>query len=503
MSPFLALLLLFCLLSCNNSQEPTALQTEPLTQDTVPATNNTDETTTNPLPPNRPEGACTEWLIYVDGPDEEIAIETSCKPHNGVFHFWPDLAANSEKDLLNMLTNLVSGDYIYFINNHKEIKTNLNKIIGYYPSGRKMVEIDLKDGMKSGRFIVSDEHGKILVYRNYKDGGIQSKKEPYNHDWEFDTETVQLTMNNQTVTEEDGQTVCALTIFEYDQIDNFYQKDIWDNAPLTINGEPFTGILRGYNTQLYYSIEDGISGFKCFEIEFQDGLLDGTFNIWENMMGHMLEEVFEKGNWKETIYKINPDEMDGMAKPVIYLYPPKTQTVNVKLDLQGKIVHPYPRYDHKNGWTVLAQPNGMLTEVGSGKEFYCLYWEGLSQHRFDLSTGFVVKGSETIEFLEEKLALLGLNRREANEMIIYWLPRMENNPYNLIHFSTKEYERIAKLNITPTPDQIIRIMMVFQPLQTPIRIPAQQLHAPTSSRKGFTVVEWGGQEIKQHHSSIQ
>ena len=32
---------------------------------------------------------------------------------------------------------------------------------------------------------------------------------------------------------------------------------------------------------------------------------------------------------------------------------------------------------------------------------------------------------------EEALADLGLTRREANEFMVYWLPMMEPNPYNL------------------------------------------------------------------------
>ena len=71
---------------------------------------------------------------------------------------------------------------------------------------------------------------------------------------------------------------------------------------------------------------------------------------------------------------------------------------------------------------------------------------------------------------------------------------MENNKYNLVHFSTVEYEQEAQLNITPKPDNLIRIMMVFKPLNSKINIKPQALiKAPV--RSGFTVVEWGGQKL--------
>jgi hypothetical protein len=109
--------------------------------------------------------------------------------------------------------------------------------------------------------------------------------------------------------------------------------------------------------------------------------------------------------------------------------------------------------------------------------------------------GFVVAGKETAGFLEEKLAFFGLNRREANEFILHWLPRMEDNASNLIHFSGKAYEEEAKLTITPTPESIIRVMMLTQPLKTKIELPLQDLSRLKKIRRGFTGVEWGGAEV--------
>ena len=180
------------------------------------------------------------------------------------------------------------------------------------------------------------------------------------------------------------------------------------------------------------------------------------------------------------------------AKPVIYLYPTSQQTVSVKLEYKGKLTCTYPQY--KDEWKVIAQPNGTLTNIADNREYSYLYWEGVSNSKWDMSKGFVVKGNETEKFLQEKLEYLGLTPKEYNEFIVYWLPVMKDNKYNLITFAGEDYENIAKLKITPKPDSILRIMMVFKPLNSAIKIEEQKLSP--FIRKGFSVVEWGGTELK-------
>ncbi|WP_150844691.1 MULTISPECIES: hypothetical protein [unclassified Clostridium] len=186
-------------------------------------------------------------------------------------------------------------------------------------------------------------------------------------------------------------------------------------------------------------------------------------------------------------------ENDKMTKkPVIYLYPTSEQSVSVKLDYNGELTCTYPEY--KDGWNVIAEPDGTLTNIEDKREYSYLYWEGISKNQWDMSKGFVVKGEDTEEFLQEKLEYMGLTPREYNEFIVYWLPIMQENKYNLITFAGEEYENLAKLNITPKPDSILRVMMLFKSLDKPIEIEEQEIKS--FERKGFTVIEWGGTEVK-------
>jgi len=178
------------------------------------------------------------------------------------------------------------------------------------------------------------------------------------------------------------------------------------------------------------------------------------------------------------------------AKPVIYLYPQAETEVTVTLDWGGELTCTYPAYD--GGWTVTAQPDGTLTDA-AGKSYNYLYWEGVSDAEYDLSEGFCVPGEDTAAFLEDALAQLGLTRREANEFIVYWLPQMEANPYNLISFQSAAYTDRAVLSIDPEPDSLLRVFMAWKPLDAPVDLPEQTLTA--FDRSGFTVVEWGGTEV--------
>ena len=150
----------------------------------------------------------------------------------------------------------------------------------------------------------------------------------------------------------------------------------------------------------------------------------------------------------------------------------------------------YPQYN--NGWTVTAAPGGTLTDE-KGQTYNYLYWEGETYARYDLTKGFCVKGEDTVKFLEDALDKLGLTRREANEFIVYWLPLMQDNPYNIISFQTDIYTNAAKLEIDPAPDTLIRVFMAWQSAESYIELPEQKLKSP--ERNGFTVVEWGGTEI--------
>lgn len=181
-------------------------------------------------------------------------------------------------------------------------------------------------------------------------------------------------------------------------------------------------------------------------------------------------------------------------KPIIYIYPEREINLSVKLLKDDKIIHSYPKYE--NVWNVIAKPDGTLIDLTTNRELYSLYYECENHNTYDITDeGFVVKGEDIVSFLEEKLEILGLNAREAEEFIIYWSPKLEENKYNYIRFATKEeIEDDMPIEYSIKPDCQIRVLMTYKPLESEIEVKEQELTTP--QRTGFTVVEWGGSLIK-------
>lgn len=179
-------------------------------------------------------------------------------------------------------------------------------------------------------------------------------------------------------------------------------------------------------------------------------------------------------------------------KPMIYLYPEHEQRVTVSLDYKGQLTHVYPQFSEETTWQITAKPDGTI--LCNSREYYALFWEGVKDKTYKMDEGFCIKGSDTEKFLEEKLETLGLSHKEINEFIVYWLPQMEDNPYNIITFQDRAYTDDAKLTIVPKEDTLIRVFMTWYPSAKPIDIKEQTLSS--MKRHGFTVVEWGGARIK-------
>ncbi len=229
--------------------------------------------------------------------------------------------------------------------------------------------------------------------------------------------------------------------------------------------------------------------------------LNGTLSD-EWCVGDQVVCTYENAYYDSENHRIEVDfrtvdtsdfELEEMVeyKPVIYLYPEKETAVTVTLALDGELTCTYPAY--ADGWRVTAAPDGTLTDA-AGQTYNYLYWEGNTNARYDLSKGFCVAGADTAAFLEDALAALGLTRREANEFIVYWLPQMEQNPYNIIAFQTDVYTDAAQLAASPAPDTLIRVFMAYTPSAIPIEISPQPLTAP--ARHGFTGVERGGTRVE-------
>ena len=201
---------------------------------------------------------------------------------------------------------------------------------------------------------------------------------------------------------------------------------------------------------------------------------------------------------KLKVLKINSNNNSGniiLKKPVIYLYPEKETAIDFKFDFVGKVLTTFPKYD--NNWSVIAYPDGKIFDNKTKRFYNSLFWDGdftFAKSHYDYKDGFVVSKNNLTKFLIEKLEFMGLSNSETNEFVQFWLPIMEKNQTNLIHFWQNEnYDVFSKNTITPKPETSLRIFMEFSAVDDNFKIQEQQLFK--TKRKGFTLVEWGGSDV--------
>ena len=199
--------------------------------------------------------------------------------------------------------------------------------------------------------------------------------------------------------------------------------------------------------------------------------------------------------WRDTfgrLIKFQSAKFAPLAecgKPVIYLYPQEKTTVSVKLQPQGGFSYTEPKYN--NGWLVEADTQSNLKNLSDGKIYPYLFWEGSGGIYRQPEKGFVVKQSQVHSFLVEKLAKLGLVDKEIKDFMEFWEPRMTGSPYYFVTFlGTKAMDQLAPMQVSPQPDTVIRVLMDYSPLESPIKVEGYEIKTPV--RNGFTVVEWGG-----------
>lgn len=183
-------------------------------------------------------------------------------------------------------------------------------------------------------------------------------------------------------------------------------------------------------------------------------------------------------------------------KPVLYLYPEQERTVTVTLDLTGTLDTVYPAPERvtsvdgrtRASWTVGAARDGTLTDT-SGRTYPSIFWDA-TMALPEPDAGFVVSRDDAVAFLEDKLAQLGLNEREAADFITYWAPRMRAHDYTFVSFDASAYTRRAAYSFADaageavTPDTFIRVFMSIREADAST-VAEPQILTPPPPRSGL------------------
>jgi|SRR3989339_181945 len=171
-------------------------------------------------------------------------------------------------------------------------------------------------------------------------------------------------------------------------------------------------------------------------------------------------------------------------KPAIYLYPTEDSFINVKLDVNGKIIQDIPKYE--NGWNVFVTKDGVIED-----KYDYLFYEAKLKSKQLPNEGWIVEYSNLENWFDVNLIKLGLNQKEASQFKEYWLVELPKSDYYEIKLFDQSFlKRNMNLIISPQPDTLIRLNFHFKPLKEQIEIAEPQIVIP--ERNGFVVVEWGG-----------
>ena len=260
------------------------------------------------------------------------------------------------------------------------------------------------------------------------------------------------------------------------------------------NGKKFTQSVNvGMNNKSFYRTPD-ITGKITLDAK------KGKYKLYFHVSGYeeVITDSIKVSNQEivETSVRFYYEYRDvQVKKPVIYVYPEKKMDAKIQLDVNGKLGFTWPVY-HES-WNFTASPDGTI--LMDGKEYNYLFWESeMPEYVLDRKdrTGFLVSSDTLLSFLENSLEQMGFNSKESADFITFWYPLMMKNEKNHIQFLFNEScDVYAKLNITPQPDQIYRVGMIWKNATTDF-IPEPQM-IPVINRQGFTVIEWGGMELDE------
>lgn len=257
---------------------------------------------------------------------------------------------------------------------------------------------------------------------------------------------------------------------------------------------------------LIISSEAFCAKYKVADFDTIQGILSDTkFDIRiEDRSGKELAIARSLDNemGKEKVMKVKfyystpvtrPDYPVNVKKPVIYCYYDDSIHVNMVVESKAELAFVYPEMNLTNGWEFDLVRNSIELE---GQKYPYLFWEGgLTNKIENVTSGFMIKTDTVVSFLENSLSRVGFNATESADFITFWAPILSKKEEVFITFlQNKEYaNQIADLKISPSPETLIRLFMVYD-FDYDGDFITQKL--VDYDRKGFTVLDWGGGELE-------
>ncbi len=319
--------------------------------------------------------------------------------------------------------------------------------------------------------------GKEIILRN----GFYNDKGVFNG-----SDTLEVNFNSfklVDINEDEFKDAIVVFLGKYDDFIYFYELTalIWDKEKSN-----FRQLNSVFLISFYPSLKQELN--VSLGNYFQN-----QFSVYIDLYNP--KDINNPKKFYSLIFAISNQRIIGIKeivkKPAIYIYPLNDNTkVYLKIKSTNSIIYSCPLYN--NGWEVVVDKDGKINK----KYNYLFYELSLKDELILVPGGWVVEYNKLNEYFDNILPKLGLNYKEIRDFKDYWIKNLPFFDYYEIRLVDQEFlKKIIDLDITPTPETLIRVMFYFRPIDFNDYSKDYNLKEPNLKgilRKGYTVVEWGG-----------
>lgn len=270
---------------------------------------------------------------------------------------------------------------------------------------------------------------------------------------------------------------------------------------LHFNSPNFSDIPSGYQTIIYYSINDLVDTFildASFSYTVQLKATKTVFKFWAGPgYDEVISDTIQIENQTMSDAQINFNSENTMIevdKPVIYFQSPVKLDFSLQVNPTNDFTFTYPVY--KDQWKGTLYPTGEIKI--NNQNYPYLFWDSKQTFRLkDQANGYHISKSEVISFLEKQLSNAGLTAAEKTDFITYWGPRLTKYESVFIQFYLQEdCNQFATIQCEPKPSAINRLYIGFSEWNETLNPFLHPMELPAFKRDGFNLLEWGGFELK-------
>ncbi|CAE6332272.1 unnamed protein product [Rhizoctonia solani] len=228
-----------------------------------------------------------------------------------------------------------------------------------------------------------------------------------------------------------------------------------------------------------------------------------TENLWSTLLPNLMAIQIRVDNESDTL--LTPPKRTSNVDPTsVEPAPLPDQTTKREVAYLFWEAHTNPR----------LLPSPPVTRPNTPVETPSLAFDPADPYLLP-SQSALLPFEKVTSYIDDVLLALGLHTEARTSFITYWLPNLSKHKYIALKFLPQgEYEKAAPLNITPAPEVMTRVFMLFRGVeesQVEFWSDAVEMACKDSTiwrdivgieiekvldKSLFRVLEWGGMEVK-------